>query len=70
MNNRVLIIGDHPWTGHVGTLVAVEKPSIGILPVMGRVRLDDGHECYAQSKNLRKVSDDAHEPEEVQQTQD
>jgi len=49
----VRIVGDHPWTGHTGTAIAIEKPSIGILPEMVRVRLDPAadvpceHECYA-----------------------
>lgn len=59
-SNRVKIIGDHPWTGYYGTVIAIEKPSIGILPVMARVRLDpdqkdcdDGHECYVDRENLQ-----------------
>ncbi len=58
-SNRVQIIGDHPWTGFFGTVVTIEKPSIGILPVMARVRLDDDqdcphdHECYVARENLR-----------------
>lgn len=59
---RVRIVGDHPWTGHTGTLVEVQKPSIGILPTMGRVRLDEAegvpheHECFAESKNLAAIA--------------
>lgn len=58
---RVQIVGDHPWAGHAGTLVSVQKPSIGILPVMGRVLLDDApdvphaHECFVESKHLRPL---------------
>jgi hypothetical protein len=58
-NRRVQIIGDHPWTGFYGTVVGIDKPSVGILPAMLRVKLEPGqdcpddHECYADLKNLR-----------------
>lgn len=58
---KVVIVGDHPWTGFRGTVQAIEKPSIGILPVMARVRLDDDqdcpyqHECYVSAKNMRSA---------------
>lgn len=55
---RVRIRGDHPWAGYTGIAIAVEKPSVGILPPMVRVRLDEGqdcpyqHECFADRSNL------------------
>lgn len=56
---RVRIVGDHPWAGMTGVVISCEKPAIGILPAMARVRLDDGqncphgHECYASRRDLQ-----------------
>lgn len=65
MNIPVRITGaDHPWRGFVGRLVGVEKPSIGILPPMGRVVLDDGqegcprgHECFVSQGDCERVKE-------------
>ncbi len=59
---RVKIVGDHPWSGYIGTAISVETPSIGILPPMVRVRLDagqqvpDGHECFATKEQLMPLA--------------
>ncbi len=60
MNNlkagkRVLILSGHPWSEHVGTLVAYEKYGLGWMA--WRVRLDDpfGQECYAQATQVRVI---------------
>jgi hypothetical protein len=48
---RVLIIGEHPWTGHSGTVLEAMTTSIG----RGwRVELDDsdGMRSYVENVNL------------------
>jgi hypothetical protein len=70
VGDRVMIIGDHPWVTHAGTLVAFEKYGLGWYG--WRVKLDENcGECYASddevsgpprvdsmrhSKTVRKVS--------------
>lgn len=56
MGVRVEVIGKHPWTGHTGTLVSVAEPKTPLMPKMGRVELDNGNSCFAQSKNLRAIA--------------
>lgn len=51
IGDRVFIVGNHPWTGHSGTLIAVE-----ILHAIGepgcRIRLDNGIECFVLQPGL------------------
>ncbi len=57
---RVRIVGDHPWSGYTGELLAIQTFKF-CLPKMGRVRLDRGqdcpedHECFAEPKNLKQI---------------
>lgn len=59
IGQKVLILKPHPWAGYHGTIQAFGKPSIGILPSMFRVKLDNGqdcpsdHECYAELNQLK-----------------
>jgi hypothetical protein len=57
---RVLVVGDHPWKDHIGWI----KPNsdggyetVRVLggPVMYKVTLDNGHECFASAINIRKL---------------
>ena len=45
---------EHPWYGHAGKIVGKD-----FLPVIRktkiRVRLDEGHECYAGKESLKKI---------------
>lgn len=52
-NDRVFIIGKHPWAGNAGTVVAYEKYGLGW---MGwRVELDGNcGSCYAKPEELVK----------------
>lgn len=57
---HVRIIGDHPWAGYVGIAISIEKPKIGFLPRMVRVRLTthcafNGHECFAGKENIEII---------------
>ena len=57
VNDRVRIVGDHPWSGSVGTIVA--RASGGALKV-GRqweVRLENecGQGCFAAESDLQLV---------------
>jgi hypothetical protein len=55
---RVMIVGDHPWSGHSGEALELQTFK-HLLPPMVRVRLDDapdvpeGHECFAEKCDLR-----------------
>lgn len=42
--NRVLMRGDHPWSGFSGTVDRWEKSPFGVAPV---IKLDNGMECFA-----------------------
>lgn len=55
LGERVLIIGDHPWTGHTGEFVRQEHiEGFGIRPV---VRLDSGQEVFVmRPEQWRKVT--------------
>lgn len=49
--DRVIIIGDHPWAGNAGTLIAFEKYGLGWNG--WRVALDANcGECYAGEHEL------------------
>ena len=55
IETRVIIKDkDHPWHGHAGEIVGED-----FLPVIRetkiRVRLDEGHECYAGKESLEKI---------------
>jgi hypothetical protein len=57
VGDRVLIVGDHPWSGHSGEYIGSEK--LNMLPgVTGhRVRLDVGTECFVmEEKHWKKTS--------------
>lgn len=55
IGDRVLIVGDHPWTGHSGTLIAAE--TLAALGRVGlRVRLDNHLECFVlHPEQLRRL---------------
>lgn len=52
--DSVRVVGDHPWQGERGTLVAFEEYGLGWKG--WRVALDNGTECYASTLQLQKVS--------------
>lgn len=53
--DRVLICGDHPWTGHTGEFVAVEMLSVIEVPGL-RIKLDNGCECFVmEPRHLRRI---------------
>jgi hypothetical protein len=52
-NDTVVIVGDHPWQGEQGTLVAFEEYGLGWCG--WRVSLNNGTECYADGAKVRKV---------------
>ena len=50
--DRVMVVGNHPWAGHAGTLVAWENHPMG--GQCWRVKLDGNcGECYANEDQLR-----------------
>ena len=49
---RILIVGDHPWTGHSGEIVDIMKTMMGS---MWKVRLDNGMECGAKDRNIKET---------------
>lgn len=59
---RVIIVGDHPWTGKLGYIEPI-APGRGYAviklcpsgPDMYRVKLDNGSSCYASKNNLRTI---------------
>ncbi len=56
---KVQIVGDHPWSGHVGEIRPVEggyeaHRILGKGPDMYKVTLGNGHECFASKQNLVK----------------
>jgi hypothetical protein len=53
--DRVMVCGDHPWSGHTGEFVNVEI--MGVLNKPGlRIRLDNGMECFVmEPRHLRRV---------------
>jgi hypothetical protein len=55
VGDRVMVIGDHPWATHAGTLIAYERYGLGWRG--WRVKLDGNcGECYAsESEMLRPV---------------
>lgn len=57
---RVAIVGDHPWTGHSGTIEPTHHGRYLVTRVLGgpemlRVKLESGHECYAEKKHLELI---------------
>lgn len=54
--DRVFIVGAHPWTGYSGELVSLDDISV-LKGSRWRVRLDNGVECYAATKNVRPQSE-------------
>ena len=52
--DRVTIGRGHPWETHAGTLVAFEKYGFGAEG--WRVRLDIGHECYANEHQIKRTN--------------
>jgi hypothetical protein len=54
--DKVAITGNHPHVGSTGTLVSFGPYGLEILRLTGwYVRLDNGLECYANTKNLTKI---------------
>lgn len=53
---RVTLLKGHPHAGAEGRLVIFEAYGPSVFGWKGwRVRLDDGHECYAKLEALRRV---------------
>jgi hypothetical protein len=53
--DRVLICGDHPWTGHTGEFVAAEILHVINKPGL-RIRLDNGMECFVmEPRHLQRL---------------
>lgn len=54
---RVFVIGDHPWSGHAGTLIAFEPYGPAVFGWSGwRVKLDcNCGECYARPSDLQEA---------------
>jgi len=59
IGQRVVLCGDHPWAGCVGTVIRAEKTPWGWQPI---VRLDDAagvpyqHECFVmRPDNAREL---------------
>ena len=49
--DRAMVIGNHPWAGHAGTLIVFEKYELGWTG--WRVKLDENcGECYASEDQL------------------
>ena len=53
--DRVLIRGDHPWAGHTGEFVRVDRLHVtdefGLL-----IHLDNGRECYVmEPRHLERI---------------
>ena len=61
LNKRVLIKGKHPWAGHTGETIRIDRTSVGLILV---VRLDSGEECGIWSRSelefLDKPVDEIH----------
>jgi hypothetical protein len=53
VGTRVLIVGDHPWTGECGKVLAIEAIRFALA---ARVELDVGGECFAEAKHLKIIS--------------
>lgn len=49
---RIILLGKHPHAGERGVALRVEKPSVGFLPPMVRVKLDNGEECFANKEDI------------------
>lgn len=57
---RVAVVGEHPWSGEFGFLEPKGSgyeviQVLGRLPDMYKVKLNNGHECYASKANLRSL---------------
>lgn len=47
--DRVLVTGDHPWTGHTGEFVKIETlHALGVPGLL--IQLDNGCRCYVTKK--------------------
>ena len=55
----VMLIGDHPWSGHQGVIESLPGGNFSVLNVLGvdmlLVTLSNGHECYAKLSDMREV---------------
>lgn len=54
IGKRVLIIGDHPWSGEVGTATEVKQVPTGTKGII--VELDNGTSCFVfKESNLQML---------------
>jgi hypothetical protein len=59
---RVMIVGDHPWTGNAGWIYPEADGTFRVCNVLGtgpdmlKVKLDNGQECYAEKQWLRTIT--------------
>ena len=52
LHDRVLIVGFHPWCGHIGIVTEKIQTPVG---VMWRVELDNGCAAGVQDENLEVI---------------
>lgn len=54
IGKRVIVVGDHPWSGEIGEGKEVRRPTFGKPGLI--VALDNGTDCFVFSeKNLKVV---------------
>lgn len=49
---RVLLCGDHPWTGEVGEFIEYRETPYGYKPL---IRLDNGYEVFVMVSNQWRI---------------
>ena len=52
VGRRVMICGKHPWRQHLGQVVETNCVTGIGMRFDAKVKLDNGHECYANSDDL------------------
>lgn len=53
IEKRVLIAGEHPWSGEIGTVKAFENTKLGKTGYL--VQLDNGTSCYVFNRNQLQI---------------
>jgi hypothetical protein len=51
----VLIRAPHPWAGNTGEVIAIGSP-LTCLPLMLKVRMDSGDECFVKPSELDVIT--------------